>query len=92
MTVSAQLQAEIDKAFDYRGHVTVALKDGSSVVGFLYNRDFARGYVDLMIKDSDERRRLEISQLSSVALTGEDFAAGKSFEDYQNKLKAGKKA
>ena len=92
MTVSAQLRSDIDKAFDYRGHVTLTLQDGSSVEGYLYNRDHERGFVELMVKNSDERRRLEIAQLRGVALTGEDCAAGKSYEDYQKKQQAEKKA
>lgn len=88
MTVSDQLRTDIEKAFDYRGHVTLTLQDGSAVEGYLYNRDLAAGFVEIMVKNSDERRRLEITQLRGVALTGEDCAAGKSFEDYQKKKPA----
>jgi hypothetical protein len=90
MTLSDQLRSEIEKAFDYRGHVTLTLQDGSAVEGYLYNRDLERGFVEIMVKNSDERRRLELSQLRGVALTGEDCAAGKSYEDYQKNKQAAK--
>lgn len=83
--------AQIDAAFDYRGHVTLTLADGSTVEGYLYNRDFTakEPYVELMVKNSEERRHLPVSRVKSVALTGEDCAAGKSYEDYQKKKSAG---
>lgn len=90
MTISDELRAQIDKAFDYRGHVTLSLKDGKSVEGFIYSRDFERGYLDLMVKNSDERRRLELSQIAGVAFTGEDAAAGKSYEELKAKAAAPK--
>lgn len=88
MTVSPDVLSQVEAAFDYRGHVTVTLTDGSAVEGYLYNRDVKGGYVDVFIKDSDERRRLQLSSIAKVALTGEDCAAGKSFEDYQKAQKA----
>lgn len=80
-----ELQTQIEAAFDFRGHVTLTLSDGSSVEGYLYNRVLtgAEPYVELFLKNSDERRRLPVAQLAAVALTGEDCAAGKSFEDHQ---------
>ena len=82
-TIPPKLTFQIEAAYGYRGHVTLMLKDGASVEGFLYNRDMTLGIVDLCVKNSDERRRIEMSAIASVALTGEDCAAGKSFEDHQ---------
>ena len=84
------LKDQIEAAFDYRGHVTLRLTDGSSVEGYMYSRDFGLGVIDLMVKNSEERRRLEISKLASVELSGEDCAAGKSYEDLQKKKAAEK--
>ena len=88
MTISNDVLAQVEAAFDYRGHVTVTLTDGSSVEGFLYNRDATSGFADLMVKNSDERRRIPLSAIKSVALTGEDCAAGKSYEDHLKSKKA----
>jgi hypothetical protein len=88
---SNELLKQIEAAFDYRGHVTVALKDGRTLEGYIYNRQLAgpklkeEPFIELMVKNGDERLKLRVSELSSVALTGEDCAAGKSFEDYQKK-------
>ena len=87
--MTPDLKQQIEAAYDYRGHVTLTLADGAAVEGYLYNRDFSgkEPYVELFIKNSDERRVIPIAKLKSIALTGEDTAAGKSFEDYQKKKK-----
>lgn len=93
-----ELEKQIEAAYDYRGHVTVKLKDGGIVEGFIFNRQFSNpklpqdNFVELYLKGSAEHRLLKISQIDSVALTGEDFAAGKSYEDYLKKKAAEKKA
>jgi hypothetical protein len=78
MTVSQDVAAQIEAAYDYRGHVTLTLKDGKAVEGYLYNRELAplkgEPYVELMRKDSDERLRFAARDVKSVALTGKDFA------------------
>jgi hypothetical protein len=88
MNIPDALKAQIDAAFDYRGHVTVRLADGGSFEGFLYNRRYEEGWVELFVKNTEERRRVEISAIASVELTGEDAAAGKSYEDHLKKKAA----
>jgi len=93
-----ELEKQIEAAFDFRGHVTVKLKSGQSVEGFVFNRQFANpklpqdNFVELYLKGSAEHRLLKIAEIESIALTGEDFAAGKSYEDYLKKKAAEKKA
>jgi hypothetical protein len=92
--VSEELKNQIEAAYDYRGHVTVHLNDGSKVEGFLYNRQFPEPlfkgdpFIDLFLKGSGDARRLPLSSLRSIELTGEDCAAGKSYEDYLKKKQA----
>lgn len=87
--MTAELHKQIDAAFDYRGHVTLALTDGTTVEGYIYNRQLSvpEPFVELFVKNSDERRTLPVAKIASVALTGEDCAAGKSFEDHQKTKK-----
>ena len=78
MTISQDVAAQIDAAFDYRGHVTVTLADGKVIEGFLFNRELApakgEAYVELLRKDSDERVRFAAKDVKSVVLSGKDFA------------------
>lgn len=79
MTLSNDVAAQIDMAFDFRGHVTVAFTDGKSLEGFLFNRELApmRGepYIELIPKDTDERLRFPAAAVKSVTMTGKDFAS-----------------
>ena len=96
MDISKELRGQIEAAYDYRGHVTLALKDGSQLEGYLYNRFYAHPksgesfYVDVMVKNQEERRRIPMSEIRSISLSGEDCAAGKSYADYIAKQNAAK--
>lgn len=91
--MNANLEKQIEAAYDYRGHVTVTLTGGERVEGYLFNRQLApkgaEPYVELYLKGSGDYRKLAVAEVASVALTGEDFAAGNSYEDYLKKKKAG---
>jgi hypothetical protein len=78
MTVSKEVAAQIEDAYDFRGHVTLTLNDGSVVEGFIFNREVTplkgEPYVEILRRDSDERLRFAAKDVKSVALTGKDFA------------------
>lgn len=79
MTLSNEIAAQIDEAFDFRGHITVHFTDGKSVEGYLFNRELAplkgEAYIEVMPKDTDQRLRYPADTVKSVALTGKDFAS-----------------
>lgn len=95
-SVDEGLKRQIEAAYDYRGHVTIRLKQGKTLEGFLYNREWANArlpqdnFIDVMVKDSDESLRLPMAELAAIELTGTDYAAGNSYEDYLKKKAAGK--
>lgn len=78
MDVSESIAAQIEAAYDYRGHVTLTTNDGKTVEGFLFNREVAplkgEPYVEIIRKDSDERIRFASKDVKSIAITGKDFA------------------
>jgi len=89
--ISDELKKQIESAFHYRGHVTVTFTDGQSVDGYLYNREYANPktpedhFIDVFLKGSGNPARYKISTVQSVALTGADEAAGKSYQDWMKK-------
>ncbi|MBI4211580.1 MAG: hypothetical protein HY540_02985 [Deltaproteobacteria bacterium] len=93
MNADISLQQQIEQAFNYRGNVTIAFKHGNPVEGFLYNREFTNpkipenNFIDVFLKGSGEPVRYKINDLQSVALTGEDLAAGKSYAEWLEKQK-----
>lgn len=63
----------IDQAFDYRGYVTLTRRDGTTLVGFVYDRGPA--HVELFDETATQRVRVAVDEIVGVALTGEDSAA-----------------
>lgn len=80
--ISESLRAQIEAAFNYRGHVTIAFSNGEGIEGFLFNRRYpdpktdSEGFIEIFPKGLDERRRYPMGKLQSIALTGEDAAKG----------------
>ena len=85
----------LEKAFDYRGDVTITRKDGSKVEGYLFDRrtgaSLRESLVRLYPKNSSEKITVSYAEIAALAFTGRDTAAGKSWEAWMKKY-AEKKA
>ena len=84
-----EIRVALEKAFDYRGDVTVTLKNGSKIEGYIFDRvagsSLATSFVRLLPKSSNERLKICYADISALAFTGRDTAAGKSFEAWIRK-------
>ena len=89
-----RLEQVIDKAFDYRGNVTVVKTDGSETVGYLFNRnrDVAVPFVEMFDADGAGPISIRYADIRTIRFTGRDTAAGKSFETWVQKYRAKKSA
>jgi hypothetical protein len=89
LATEADVRAVIEKAFDYRGDVTITRKDGSEVTGYLFDRrigpTLANSVVRLMLSTGSERPAIPYSEIASIAFTGRDTAAGKTYEAWVKK-------
>jgi hypothetical protein len=89
LATEADIRAVIEKAFDYRGDVTITRKDGSEVTGYLFDRRVGtsvdNSIVRLIVANSSERPVISYSQIAALAFTGRDTAAGKSYEAWVKK-------
>lgn len=76
MPVSKEVAAQIDAAFDFRGHVTITFTDGRKAEGYIYNRmlEGAQPFVEYFPKDSDARTKVPAESIAKVEMTGKDFA------------------
>jgi hypothetical protein len=85
----ADVRAVIEKAFDYRGDVTITRKDGSQIAGYLFDRRIGKTLNDsvirLMLAAGNERPTIPYSEIAGIAFTGRDTAAGKSYEAWVKK-------
>jgi len=77
------LRAGLEKAFDYRGDVTIAKKDGTHVEGYIFDRQ--AGLVRLMPKEGRGKVSVSYADIAGLAFTGKDTAAGKSWEAWVKK-------
>jgi hypothetical protein len=89
------LRQALEKAFDYRGDITITRKDGTKVEGYLFDRrtgaTLKESLVRLYPKNSNEKIAIPYSDIAALAFTGRDTAAGKSWEAWMKKY-ADKKA
>jgi hypothetical protein len=90
-----EIRAALEKAFDYRGDVTITRKDGSKIEGYLFDRRSAATLKDSLVrlypKNSSEKISVSYADIAALAFTGRDTAAGKSWEAWMKKY-AEKKA
>src|SRR5580765_8167200 len=84
-----EVRQALEKAFDYRGDVTITRKDGSKVEGYIFDRrpgkTLADSAVRLFPKDADQKVIVPYSDIAALAFTGRDTAAGKSFDAWVRK-------
>jgi len=71
----------VERAFDYRGDVTVVHRDGREVVGYLFNRDVDAGepFAQLFPRDGGDAVTIPYADIASIRFTGRDTAAGTSY-------------
>ena len=85
----ADLRDALEKAFDYRGDVSITRKDGTRVDGYIFDRrsasTLAESVVRLMPQNSLQKISIPYSEIAALAFTGRDTAAGKSWEAWVRK-------
>ena len=95
----AEVREALEKAFDYRGDITLTLKDGSKVEGYLFDRrtgaTLETSSIRLISTVGQGRVAVAYSEVAGLAFSGRDTAAGKTFEawvkKYWEKKAAGEK-
>ena len=84
-----ELREALEKAFDYRGDVTITRKDGSKVDGYIFDRlsgkSLESSYVRVLPIGSNQREKIAYSDIAALVFSGRDTAAGKSWEAWVNK-------
>jgi hypothetical protein len=99
LATDAEIREALEKAFDYRGDITITRKDGTQVVGYLFDRRLGTSLADSFVRviptNAATRVNIAYSDIAALAFSGRDTAAGKSFEawvkKYWEKKAAGEK-
>jgi len=98
LATDEDLKNALEKAFDFRGDVTITLKSGEKIEAYIFNRStgatLAESWVQYFTPKADEKRKLAYDQIARLEF-GKDRAAGKHWEDwvkaYNEKKAAGEK-
>ena len=89
LATEEELRIAMEKAFDYRGDVTITLKDSSKIEGYLFDRvtgpSLTTSFVRILPKDSMQKLKIAYADIAALAFTGRDTAAGKSWEAWVGK-------
>lgn len=97
MATDEEVRVALEKAFDYRGDVTITLKDGRTITGYVFDRrgdgtTLSESYVRVFPADRDEKVSVRYGDIARLNFTGRDTAAGKSWETWVKKYWAKKAA
>ncbi len=87
------LRTGLEKAFDYRGDVTITRQDGTTLEGYIFDRRTGKTLKDSVVrvipsngpKDQLAKVAVPYSDIAGLAFTGRDTAAGKSWEAWVKK-------
>ena len=91
------LRDALEKALDYRGDITITLKNGERIEAFIFNSHngatLADSWVQYFSPIAPEKRKLSYAEIARLEFCGKDRAAGKHWEawvkSYNEKKAAG---
>jgi hypothetical protein len=89
LATEEELRFALEKAFDFRGDVTVTRKDGTTVEGYIFDRasgtTLDNSFVRILPKDSNQKLKISYAEIAALAFSNRDPAAGKSWEAWVQK-------
>jgi hypothetical protein len=91
-----EVRQVLEKAFDYRGDITITLKNGEKIEGYIFDRRTGKTLSDSAVrlypKASNQKIAIAYSDIAALAFTGKDTAAGKSWEAWMQRYREKKAA
>ena len=89
------LRTALEKAFDYRGDISLTFKSGEKVEAYVFNRhtgsSLADSYVQYFASNAPDKKKATYADIARIEFSGKDRAAGKHWEAWVKKY-AEKKA
>ena len=84
-----ELYDALEKAFDYRGDITITTQDNKQIVGYIFNRETKapEPFIELYPADKDEKIKVFYKDVAGLSFSGVDTAAGKSWAVWLEKQK-----
>jgi hypothetical protein len=89
LATEEELREALEKAFDYRGDITLTRKNGTKIEGYIFDRvsetTLSGSFVRILPKNGGSRMKIAYSDIAALAFSGRDPAAGKSWEAWVKK-------
>lgn len=90
LATDAEINEALEKAFDYRGDVTLTLKNGSTIEGYVFDRKTGASLLDshvrvMATKGATGKVTIPYTDIAALNFSGRDTAAGKTFEAWLKK-------
>ena len=89
LSTEEETRVALEKAFSYRGDVTITRKDGSQLECYIFDRrpgsTLADSFVRVIPVDSITKLSIPYSDIAGLVFSGRDTAAGKSWEAWVRK-------
>lgn len=90
LATDAEIREALEKAFDYRGDVTLTLKNGNVIEGYIYDRRTGATLQDsnvrvMATKGAAGKIAIPYADIAALNFSGRDTAAGKTFEAWLKK-------
>ncbi|HEY3324623.1 MAG TPA: hypothetical protein VGP72_29495 [Planctomycetota bacterium] len=75
------------QAVDYRGDITLTLKDGQEVTGYVFNLNTGcnEPFLDIFPNNADAKQRVNLKDVMGVAFSGQDMAVGRSWKAWKER-------
>ena len=97
-----EVRQALEKAFDYRGDVTITKKDGSVIEGYVFDRKTGKTLGESTVRvmptagpgsgEAGSKLSIRYDEIAALVFSGRDTAAGKSWETWLKKYREKKAA
>ena len=85
----ADLQVALEKAFDYRGDISLTFKSGEKVEAYIFNRhtgsSLTDSYIQYFASNAPDKKKATYADIARIEFSGKDRAAGKHWEAWVKK-------
>ena len=86
LATEEEVREALEKAFDYRGDVTITTKAGEKIEAYVFNRQTGKTLADSFIQyfapNVATKQKMSYGQIARLEFSGKDRAAGKHWEDW----------
>ena len=83
-TNKEELVIGVDQAIDYRGDVTIELKSGEHLIGYVFccTNKYPDAHIEIFPTDKTGQVKIFLDDIAAIIFSGKDTAFGQSWESW----------